>query len=113
MEGVSSAAVCLYRLRRAVYVCVCVSRKRRDDAVLEEGVGRFFFSINLLFIITGCSLSSLFNISKKSATICFLCFYILVLIVEVCSKCAAFFSAHLGKYLSVVQLSVLLNEAAK
>lgn len=50
MEGVSSVAVCLYRLREEcvfvsvrVIVCACASRKRKDKAVREEGVGTFFF----------------------------------------------------------------------
>lgn len=55
MEGVSSAAVCLYRLRE---VCACVY----VSIAGFEGGGRellFLFSINLLFISMGCSLYSL------------------------------------------------------
>lgn len=57
MEGVSSAAVCLYRLRE-VRVCVRVCVRIAGF----EGGGRellFLFSINLLFISMGCSLYSL------------------------------------------------------
>lgn len=63
--GVTSAAVCLYRLRE-VCVCVCIivcMRERVQQALREEGEERrallFLFSINLLFISMECSLYSL------------------------------------------------------
>lgn len=62
MEGVSSAAVCLYRLREE---CVRLNTAQRQGC--ERGGGRelrFLFTINLVFVIMGFSLSSsLFYIS--------------------------------------------------
>lgn len=51
----------------------------------------FHFSINLLFIIKGCSLfSSPFHAFKKKSSKIFQCLVVLGLILEKASKCALF-----------------------